>query len=119
MRFYSIIIALLLVPMISNAQSDKGNGMQSVAKLEQNKAITEKYLDEVNADETYTASSLVFTTDKRINSVKVVDEAGEVVMATTSNGEGAKFNLNKLRKGLYYVKIYCDGENIVRKFFKK
>lgn len=119
MKFFSTIIALLLIPMIGIAQSGTGNYAQDIAKLGSGKAATENLLTGGNSGEPYSSPSLVFTTERRINSAKVIDESGEVVMATSSSGEGARFNLNKLRKGLYYIQIYCDGENIVRKFLKK
>ncbi len=115
MKFLSIISALLLSAVISTAQTSSANAAPAIAMVE--RSATDIFEMPVNIED---ADKLSITTDKKINSVKVIDEAGQVVISRSSqNGEGVKFNMNRLKKGLYYIQVYCDGENIVRKFLKK
>ncbi len=114
MKFYSIIIALLLSAVVSTAQTSTAGAASTIAMLD--RTVTDTY----EMPGTNDAEKLNITTDKKINSVKVFDEAGDVVMSRSAQGgEGVKFNLSGLKKGLYYLQVYCDGENIVRKFLKK
>lgn len=115
MKFYSIIIALLLVSVVATAQTSSNNAGHAIAMLE--RTVSDSYNTPGNVED---ADKLSITTDKRINSVKVMDEAGDVVISRSArDGESVRFSLSKLQKGLYYLHIYCDGENIVRKFLKK
>lgn len=115
MKFYSIIITLLLSTVVAIAQTSSTNAGQTVAMVE--RAVTDSYETSAPSED---AEKLSITTDKRINAVKVFDETGDVVISRSAqSGESVKFNLNNLKKGLYYLHIYCDGENIVRKFLKK
>jgi hypothetical protein len=115
MKFYSIIIALLLASVVSTAQTSSSNTGQTIAMLE--RTASDSYETRDNVQD---AEKLSITTDKRINAVKVMDEAGDVVISRSArDGESVKFSLRNLQKGLYYLHIYCDGENIVRKFLKK
>lgn len=115
MKFLSIITALLLVSVISTAQISSANTGQAIAMVEHTAADSYEMLGYTND-----AEKLSFTTDKKINSIRVIDEAGEVVISRSAqNGESVKFSLSTLKKGLYYLQVYCDGENIVRKFLKK
>lgn len=113
MKFLSIIIALLLTSIATTAQTSTPTAGQAIAMLD--RTASDSFEMPGNSEET-----LSFTTDKKINTVRVIDEAGEVVISRSAqNGESVKFNLKSLKKGLYYLQIYCDGENIVRKFLKK
>ena len=115
MKFLSIIIAVLLVSVASIAQTSTATTTPTIAMAETAAADIFEMPGTTGDD-----GKLNITTDKKINSVKVIDEAGEVVISRSAqNGESVKFNLNSLKKGLYYLQIYCDGENIVRKFLKK
>lgn len=115
MKFYSIIIALLLSTVVATAQTSSTSAGQTVAMVE--RTVTDSYETSAPAED---ADKLSITTDKRINAVKVLDEAGDVVISRSAQGgESVKFSLSSLKKGLYYLHVYCDGENIVRKFLKK
>jgi hypothetical protein len=117
MKFLSIIFALLFATAMTNAQTNNTNTTPAMAAL--TPGVTESYVPSYSQEE-QDGSQLVLTTDKKINAVKVVDEAGDVVMSSSASGrESVKFNLRKLQKGLYYIHIYCEGEKIVRKFLRK